>query len=755
MVPGGTVRWMMSKNFELLELLKTEPLKLASGVTTGSGTLAALPFAAQPGQGEEQEWLRALRAIRRHWRWSLAFAVALSLCVAVTVLLMKPVYEPIARIEVDPPGNELFSLDPGLASDSVAWAETQAKNMQSDQLAVSVIRKLHLDQNRDFVGVPSKAGQFDPAPMDPNSGQLDVTPAEHRAVRVFRHSLQVRRDTSSWLIDVSFASHDPKLAALITNTVVDQFIQTNYKTRHDAIVQSTQWLSHQLDDIRESMVQSNRVLADFQRNTGITPVGNAQSTFDEKISELNRQLTAAQADRIQLEALLQKVNVGDPDTVPQINADPVAQELSKRLAAARADLKQALIIYGKNHPRTKELQAQIGELQAQLEAQQSSILTNLKTNYAAAHIRENLLNSELKDATREVGQMAQYEALKKEAQANEALYNALYAKVKEAGISAESKSSNIRWVDRAGVLDTPTQPRALMDIALGMLAGIVSGILLAFVRESLDSKVRTLEDMKTLTGMSSVSLVPVIGAANGELQEKPRWRLGRNRSVGSVEAFLLERPRSAEAEALRGLFTSVCLFRPTRPPQVLLVASAIAAEGKTTIAVNLGIAVARHGKTCLVDADLRKAPIASIFGVESQYGLADVLNKSCALDLALVPVPGVPNLTLLPGGPVQVDAGELICSEAMRHLLRELRQQFQFIVVDSSPILPYADARAIAPLADGVILVGRSGVTTREAMKRSLELLEQVQSAPVLDVVLNGVDFSSSDYPYDYSHAYK
>jgi polysaccharide biosynthesis transport protein len=749
---AGQSQAAMSKNFELLKLLQREPLKPTWGVTPESGPPATRTFIAPVARGEEHEWPRALRALRRHWRWSVVFAVAMSLCVVIAVLLMKPVYEPIAQIEVDPPGNELFSLNPGSPSDSVAYAETQAKSLETDQLAVAVIRKLHLDHNRDFVDVPLRVGQSVPTPTDPSGGQLDVTPTERRALRVFRRLLQVHRDTSSWLINVSFASHDSKLAALITNTVVEQFIETNYKNRHDSIMQSTQWLSHQLDDIRESMEQSRQALADFQKNSGITPVGNAQNTFDENMSEVNRQLTVAQGDRIQLEALLEKVNGGD--TVPHINADPVAQELSKRLAAARADLNQALTLYGKNHPRITALQAQIGELQARLEAQQRSILTDLKTNFAAAHIRENLLHSELKEATKQSGQMAEYEALKKEAQANEALYNALYAKVKEAGISAESKSSNVRWVDHAEVLDIPTRPHPLMDIAMGMLAGIVGGILLAFVLESLDSKVRTLEDMQTLTG-SSVSPVPILEATIGKLKEKNILRWGRNNSVGSPEAFLLERPCSAEAEALRGLFSAVCVSLATRPPQVLLVASALPAEGKTTIAVNLGITIARHGKTCIVDADLRKASVASIFGFESRYGLVDVLNRSCALNLTLMPVPRVPNLTLLPGGAVQVGAGELICSEAMRDLMLELRQQFQFIIVDSPPILPYADARGLASLVDGVILVGRSGVTTREAVKRSLELLEQVQSAPVLDVVLNGVDFNSSGYPYNYGYAHK
>lgn len=692
-----------------------------------------------------------VRAIRRHWRWSLAFAVALSLCVAVTVLLMKPVYEPTARIEVDPPGNELFSLEPGSSSDSIAYAETQAKNLETDQLAIAVIRKLGLDRNPEFASGHRKAVQSDLSLVNPGAGRKEVTPTEQIALKVFQGSLHVHRDTSSWLIDVSFASHDPRLAALITNTLVEQFVETNYQTRHDAIVQSTQWLAHQLDDIRARMEQSNQALTDFQKHSGITPVGNAQSTFDERMSELNRQLTVAQADRIQLEALLQKVNGADPDSDPRATADPVVQELSKRLASARAELKQTVIVYGQNHPKIKELQAQVGELQDQLESQRNSVLADLKTSYAAANVREGLLQWELRRASKELGQMAQYESLKKEALANEALYNTLYTKVKEAGISAESKSSNIRWIDRAGVLDTPSRPRPLLDIAMGTLAGILGGFLLAFLRANLDSRVRTLEDMKSLTG-SSISLLPVIGGENGEWRKKLRGEVRRNGNGNFSDAFLLERPGSAEAEALLGLFTCVRLSDSPGTRQVLLVTSGAAAEGKTTVAVNLGIALARHGKTCVLDADMRKPRVAGIFGFESPYGLADVLNGSCRLDKAFLAVSSVPNLNLLPAGLARHDAGELICAKAMRDLLGKLRQEFQFVVIDSSPILPFVDGRALAPLADGVIFVGRSGVTTREAIKRSLELLEQARSSPVLAVVLNAVDFSSPEYRYGYAY---
>jgi capsular exopolysaccharide synthesis family protein len=504
-----------------------------------------------------------------------------------------------------------------------------------------------------------------------------------------------------------------------------------------------------LDDIRERMEQSSRALADFQKNTGIMA-----TAFDQKMLELNHQLTVAQGDRVQLEASLQKVSPENGSALPQAKSDIVVQEIERKLTSAQVELRQVLVTYGKNHPKVKELQAEIGELQEQLKEQQNTIFSNLKTAYAAAHTRENLLNSELKIASKELGKLVEYEALKREAQANEALYSALYMKIKEAGIAAESKPSNIRWLDRARVLDLPNRPRRMLDIALGILAGILAGILVAFLRVGLDSKVHTPEDVKSLTGSTTISLMPKIGAVERKLKAVPLWSLAAHKGNGaSPQGFLLQRPTSAESEALRGLFTSIRLAHPFRPPQVLLIASALASEGKTTIAVNLSVTLARQGfKTCIMDADLRKPRVAGIFGLESPLGLTEVLQRSCMLHRALVPAPSMANLMLLPGL-VSQNAGELICSEDMREVLRQLRAEFQFIIVDSPPILPYADGRAIAAFADGVILVGRSGVSTRQAMKRCLELLEQVRSAPVLEVVLNGVDFSSPEYRfYDYAH---
>jgi polysaccharide biosynthesis transport protein len=738
----------MSRNFELLSksltsesLAKTNPVLVPE--IADRGHRWSPPSAEAPQS--EPDLLPALRIIRKHWRLSLGFALAVVACVTAFVFLAKPIYEPSAVIQLDS-GDRVFSLQATESRvDPVQFADTQVKNLQGRELAVSVIRKLHLADNAEWLGKAASASGGNSATSgSDNAGQQELSHAEYKALEKFKKALKVERDGASLLIKVSFAAHDPQLAALVANTVVDSFIQREYQSRNDEIAQSTIWLSKQLDDIRASMNESNRELADFQKSSGITAAANSINSYDERMAELNRQLTVAQSDRIQLQALLDKANAAV--NVAQVGSDPAVQELTKKLDTTRADLKQALVLYGTNHPKVRELQAQVDELQAELKAQQNRVMSTLKTSFATANARESLLNGEIKSASSHLGQVAQYEALKKTADANEALYSSLYAKVKEAAISAEAKNSNVRWVEHAPILDKPTYPKRGLDIAGALAAGLIGGLLLAFARESIDNRIHTIDDVRFSTGLPSVSLVPLMAGTDA------MGARSRRKSLQSGTPVLLERPNSPEADALRGLFTSVTLSMPGREPQVILIASSAPGEGKTTIAVNLAIALSRIKRTCLIDADLRKPGLDRILGVEHPHGLAELLCDSTSLEEALATVPGIPNLTLLPVGPVSGSPGELLTAERMARVLQDLRQQFDSVVVDSPPIIPYADARAISPLVDGVIVVGRSGVTTRDAIKRSVELLREVHSAPVLDVVLNAVPHTSPDYGYHYGY---
>jgi len=735
----------MSKHFELLrrtqgpaEILPPQDLRIEMPPLGRLGSERP----PEPRPHEASDWEQISAVLSKHRKLVAGFALTTFLTVAIVTFMIKPIYEPATRVEIDPPGTEIFSLQgdrPGYGDSE--YLQTQAQKLKSDELALEVIRALRLDRNDEMV--PRKVmAAIAEAAMPEGAGQL--TPAENQALQTFRERAAITRDSGSRLVTVSFGSHDPRLAAVVTNKMLELFIEDSYRTRHDAIVKSTEWLSKQLDDIREKMQASNRELADFQRANGIADTGENRNTVAEAMADLNRQLTQAEADRIQLQAFLAREKEASPDTLPQVRSNPVIQQMTQKLAEVRSDLAQSEVIYGKNHPNIKKLQNQAQELDAQIASQRSAIVGELRTSYAAARAREQMMGDQIKGATKQLNQMAQYNELKKAAQANTDLYNGLYAKVKEAGIVAASKSSNVRIIDPARVLDHPTRPRRALNLGMGLLAGLFGGVCLAFIREGLDRRIHTAADVRKWVGLSGVLVMPALAGWKQKL-------LGSGQGAGMAARRVLEHPYSPEAEALRGLHASVLSSRNSRPPQIVLIASALPDEGTTSIAVGLAAALAQHSKVCLLDAHVRTPGVARALGLRVEQGLTEVLGGSAFHEQVIVAEPTIPNLTILPAGSTRPDPAVALGSLAMRKLLLDLRQQYDFIVIDSAPVLPYADVRILSPMADGIVLVARSGVTTREAMVRTTEILTEAHGAPILNVVLNGADDSLSSYRYSHS----
>jgi capsular exopolysaccharide synthesis family protein len=421
--------------------------------------------------------------------------------------------------------------------------------------------------------------------------------------------------------------------------------------------------------------------------------------------------------------------------------------VKQKLADQKAALANTLAVYGPNHPASKRAQQGVADLQKSLEEETRRIVQTLRTNYTATHTRERMLAGEMKSLTDEAKQMAQYSELKKGAQTNTDLYNALFQRIKETGISAASKSSNIQVVDRAHVLDLSTSPHIVLNLAVAMFLGLFGGIAMAFVKENFDDTVATPEQVKHWTGLPAIALVPQFessGRRSRMLSGGARGLLGS--SPVQHDLFVKDRPRSLEAEAIRGLRTSILLSgRGTN--KTILVVSPFADEGKTTIAANLAIALADIGKTCVVDADVRKSDLTRAFGLESHPGVAEVAAGMMDLPSVVSTVNDVKGLTVLSSGIQIGNPCELAFSDGMRQVIEALRGEHQYIVIDTAPLFPYADARALSALVDGLVLVSRSGVTTRQALTRSRELLAGVK-APLIGVVLNGVSTNSSEYRY-------
>jgi len=351
--------------------------------------------------------------------------------------------------------------------------------------------------------------------------------------------------------------------------------------------------------------------------------------------------------------------------------------------------------------------------------------------------------------------MVQYSILKREAEANKALYDGLLTKLKEAGISAGLRSSNIRVVDPAMVPTYPARPAKTRNIALSLVIGLVGGIGLALLREYMDNTVKSPDDIEALVRLPSLAVVPAFSESNGD---RPRSKLLKRASGNGhekrIELVAQHLPKSQVSEAFRALRTALLLSQADHPPQVILVTSALPREGKTTAAANLAVTLAQLGdRTLLIDADLRKPGIGRLLslGTGKYAGLSSYLAGVSSLDLVTIQHSAIPNLSAIPTGPLPPNPADLLSSHKLTEAIAELRTKFKFIVLDSPPIMAATDAVILSVKADGVLLVVRSGETPKEAFTRTRDLLLSVK-CHLLGVVLNAVDSTAPDYYYSYRY---
>jgi capsular exopolysaccharide synthesis family protein len=686
------------------------------------------------------DWMRALQVLSKEWRASALFAITVVAIVTCVTFAMKPVYESEGRLQIDPPGSEVFSLDAaGAGLIDSEYISTEAQKLQTDDLALATIRALHLDSNREITGRLSNR------PLNDMSD--DHNQRENAVLRAFQSRLSVRRDPSSRLVSVTFATHDPRLSPDVVNSLMKLLVERNFEARNRAIAESSVWLSRQLDDIREKMEVAMRTLADFGEKTGIADLDPSSNTYAGKMGDLNKELVLAQSERIQFESFLSSAD--HPDSLPQVRNSLVIQSLTQRLAEQNAQLAQSRVVYGLNHAEVRKLQNQVNELQEQIKIQRGAIVSELWTNYYAAKVRERLLGGEVKTATTDLTTLAQYNVLKKEAEADRDLYDKLYAKIKEAGIAAASKSSNVHIVNQARVLDHPTRPRRALTIMAGAVFGLVGGVALAFAKDRIQDRIRTIDDLRYWEGLPTVVAMPSIRTIRSglTLNGKSLGNGVRTKDTGS-RCFLLDHPNAPESEAVLGLRTMMFLSQTGTPPKIVLVTSPLPGEGKTTVANNLAIALAKYGSTCLVDADMRMPTVGPSFHVTQKLGLEQYLQGTATLDQILCPSRDINNLAIIPSPMPAEFANYLLTGKPIKFLIKQLRERFDFVVIDTPPIIPYTDGLALSTMVDGVILVGRAGQTSRGAISRGMELLEAVKSARILTVVLNAVDGRNSYHSY-------
>lgn len=744
-----------------------------------------------------------LRVLRDHYRTVLGCGISVMLLALLISLFMKPVFRSQATIEVKEATPDIESLDQLQNHNAVpnnvvvTEVETEIGILQSDTLARQVINQVLLPEVRNqssgiFAGLwhgiihwyagssaAASSGQ-DPSPAvkagseavdngsEAASTPSDMDPKAYQSmVDSFEAALKVSRIGSSRLVTISYEGSDPLVTARVVNALVTDYMQLHQRSTDKL----TKMLAQQVQEAKDDLEQSEQKMTQYARQNDLlyldTNTGSTQNIVSARLQQIQDQLTQAQSDRYQKQSLYNLVQKGDYGSLPgAFFDDKILETLTEKVADLKTQYAQISSTFTDSYPKVKELKNQLQVAEQSLARERLRAAGTITNDYLAAVRREALLArayQEQKNAAISVADRStQYNILKRNADSDNALYENILQKVKEASLVARVKSNNVNVVDRGVPHFLPVKPKILFNLALGLILGLGMGLGIAFLQTHFDTTLKTVEEVDRFLGLPALAMIPAVESLselvvdgnhhNGHGLLLPGILDTTQMSKAETPWYRIDKQvqqkYSPLVEAFRTLGSSVMLEAAGRKRVLrsIVVTSSQPGEGKTTVSVNLAIALAQQGsRVILVDADLRRPAVHRALGFRNIRGLSSYLGGMS--EWAPCVLPGLsPGLDTLPAGRSARNPVALLSSTRMRILISELLEEYDYLVIDSPALMPnLMDARILAGMVDGALMVVRSGMAPRDYVIRARKQLNNI-----IGVVLNSMDVRAMEDYYGY-----
>lgn len=793
---------------EKVELENVEPRESVPLVRPHYPRAAGYPEAPAYGYGygypEEEEGLhlRELwRTVRKRKWLILTIAVIITTLVTIEAYRTKSTYRASAFIEL---GKDSASVRPGnsgvviQADDADIYYPQLAINtnlfrLTSEPLLEDVVADLKLHENPKFAessrrsvweavqAIVSRA-TFQKPDAEPQT-QLGALAAANDGgfprskeqserlapyVGMVAGGLQAEQVKETRTLKVTYTHTDPAIAAAVANGVAQDFIDKTFESRTEKFTTASKWLDTTTRELKARVERAEQDLANYTKEHNIFSTDSKATLTTDKLSRLHDQATRVETERLLKQSVYEEVKAGRVSELPVAFADSKINGLQAKLEELEQTAEKLDLKYGPEHPQVTQTRVEIKNAKTQIETARKALENKLKAEYELALRDERALKIALQQAKGEAVQQnqdaIQFNILKQEVDTDKALYTDFLQKTSQAKVEVAQQHNNMRLIQPARVPGGPVGPARFRVIMIGFFLSLVGGIGLAYFLEYVDNTIKTVDDVGRYVRLPALGVIPAMatdatrrGLKGGPREKRLSSRNGSSTDIAdfpySSDRLALADNRSTAAEAYRVVRTSMLLSTAGSPPKTVLVTSGQPGEGKTTTVVNTAISLAQLGASVLIiDCDLRKPATHKIFGIDHTKGLSTYLSRDVEVD-GLIHKLQIPNLSLLPCGPIPPNPAELISSERMKNLLRMLAERYDHVLIDSPPLINVTDPVILSSLVDGVILVVHGGKSTRGVAQRARQELASV-GAKVFGVVLNNVDMRRGGYDDYYYHRY-